>query len=191
MEGVGVEPDREMARVALRNLAAYPGWRVDVADFEEWQPRADDPLFDLVTAAQAWHWIDRDRGTAQAERLLRPGGWLALFAHEPEFENSPLRVAIDEIYADLAPEPSAQSRAPTEIVPQSSAFGSPIELEFRSVVEYTTQEAVDLSRTHSDKLILPPERRELLLSRLTETIDAHGGVYREHDVCRLWAVQRR
>jgi hypothetical protein len=94
------------------------------------------------------------------------------------------------VYAGLAPEPSAQSRAPVEKIPPSSAFGPPLEFEFRSVTEYTTQESIDLSRTHSDKLVLPPERRELLLSRLAETIDAHGGVYRLHDVCKLWAAQR-
>jgi SAM-dependent methyltransferase len=190
LRGVGVEADHEMAKVAQRNLEPYPGWRVDVSDFEAWQPRPDDGTFDLITVAQAWHWIDHDRGAAQAERLLRPGGWLAIFAHEPEFEDSPLRVAIDEVYAGLAPEPSAQSRAPVEKIPTDAAFGPPVELEFRSVIEYTTQESIDLSRTHSDKLILPPERRELLLARLAETIDAHGGVYRHHDLCKLWAVQR-
>lgn len=33
---------------------------------------------DLVTCAQAWHWIDPDAGSAEAGRLLRPGGTLAL-----------------------------------------------------------------------------------------------------------------
>lgn len=34
--------------------------------------------FDLVTSAQAWHWIDPVAGSAEAARLLRPGGTLAL-----------------------------------------------------------------------------------------------------------------
>jgi SAM-dependent methyltransferase len=34
--------------------------------------------FDLATCAQAWHWIDPDAGSAEAARLLRPGGTLAL-----------------------------------------------------------------------------------------------------------------
>ncbi|XNS28145.1 class I SAM-dependent methyltransferase [Citricoccus nitrophenolicus] len=33
---------------------------------------------DLVTCAQAWHWIDPEAGSAEAARLLRPGGALAL-----------------------------------------------------------------------------------------------------------------
>ncbi len=33
---------------------------------------------DLVTAAQAWHWFDVEAASAEAQRLLRPGGVLAL-----------------------------------------------------------------------------------------------------------------
>src|SRR5690625_7091437 len=29
---------------------------------------------DIVTAAQAWHWFDLEPATAEAHRLLRPGG---------------------------------------------------------------------------------------------------------------------
>lgn len=36
--------------------------------------------FDLVTAGQCWHWLDRPRAAAEAVRLLRPGGRL-LIAH--------------------------------------------------------------------------------------------------------------
>lgn len=190
LRGVGVEPDEEMARVARRNLGPYPSWRVDVSDFELWTPRPEDEAFDLVTVAQAWHWIDRDAGAAQAQRLLRPGGWLAIFAHEPEFEDSRLRRAIDAVYDELAPQPFVASRAPIEKIPVSAAFGRPIEREFRGSYDYTTRELIDLSRTHSDKLILPPDRRERLLARLAEVIDEHGGVCREHYVCKLWAAQR-
>ncbi|MEV6165253.1 methyltransferase domain-containing protein [Streptomyces sp. NPDC052052] len=34
---------------------------------------------DLITYAQSWHWTDRSRATAEALRVLRPGGALALW----------------------------------------------------------------------------------------------------------------
>lgn len=34
--------------------------------------------FDLVTAGQCWHWFDRPRAAAEARRLLKPGGRLAI-----------------------------------------------------------------------------------------------------------------
>ncbi len=33
---------------------------------------------DVVTACQAWHWFDRPRAAAEAHRILRPGGAIAI-----------------------------------------------------------------------------------------------------------------
>jgi SAM-dependent methyltransferase len=33
---------------------------------------------DAITVAQAWHWVDVERATAEAARVLRPGGTLGL-----------------------------------------------------------------------------------------------------------------
>lgn len=189
VQGVGVEPDAEMAAIAKKKLEVHIGWRVEVSDFEEWQPKASES-FDLITVAQAWHWIDHERGARQAERLLRRGGWLAIFGHDPEFEDSPLRRTIDAIYEELSPAPSVKSQAPKERVPHGSAFGKPIEREYRGWRDYTASEWIDVERTSSDKKMLPPDQRELLLARLEAAINDHGGVYRDRYVCRLWAAQR-
>jgi len=189
--GVGVEADAEMARVAARNLTGYPGWRVDVADFEGWQPHPGDGLFDLITVAQAWHWIDHERGARQAERLLRSGGWLAIFGHEPEFEETPLRHVIDAIFEELDPAPSARSLEPPERLPPGSSFGEPIEREYRGFRDYSASEWIALQATQSSTMILPAATRDELLRRLADAIDAHGGFYRHRYVCRMWAAARR
>jgi SAM-dependent methyltransferase len=189
-EGIGIEPDAAMAEVARRKLAAHPRWRVDVSDFEDWKPRNGDVPVDLVTCAQAWHWLDRERGTRQAERLLRPGGWLAIWGHEPEYRDSPLRRQIDAAYARYAPRPSVRSQAPRERVPPGSSFGAPVEREYRGWRDYSAAEWMELMRTSSDHKVLPAERREPLLAAVAEAIEAHGGTYRHHHVCRLWAARR-
>ena len=37
-----------------------------------------DASFDLITAAQAFHWFDAERFKIESERLLRPGGKMVL-----------------------------------------------------------------------------------------------------------------
>lgn len=191
IEGVAVEPDEAMAAVARRKLTKHPGWRVDVSDFEEWEPAAGE-TFDLVTCAQAWHWIDRDRGTSRAERLLRPGGWLAIFGEVPDPPDTPLRREIDAAYDEwAAPGIPALLRAPKERVTPGSAFGPATVREYPGSRDYAAAEWVDLMRTSSDHRILPPERREPLLAAVAAAIERHGGTYRYHYVCELWAAQRR
>src|SRR5688572_11902991 len=71
---LGVEADERMAAVARRH-----GVTVDVSPFESWTPPSGSPPFDVVTAAQSWHWVDPVAGPAKAASVLRPGGRLALF----------------------------------------------------------------------------------------------------------------
>lgn len=72
-EVVAVEPSEAMLAV-LR--AALPGVRT-VAGSGERMPLPDDSA-DAVTFAQAWHWVDVDAASAEAARVLRPGGTLGL-----------------------------------------------------------------------------------------------------------------
>jgi ubiquinone/menaquinone biosynthesis C-methylase UbiE len=41
-----------------------------------------DACADVITFAQAWHWVDQERGPVESGRLLRPGGRLALVWNE-------------------------------------------------------------------------------------------------------------
>jgi SAM-dependent methyltransferase len=65
-----IDPSASMLRV-LRvrsggNVAVGRGERLPIAT-----GRAD-----VITYAQAWHWVDFDAAAAEAVRCLRPGGWL-------------------------------------------------------------------------------------------------------------------
>ncbi|HVV90382.1 MAG TPA: class I SAM-dependent methyltransferase [Solirubrobacterales bacterium] len=73
LEVVAVEPLVEM-RESL--AAALPEVRA-VAGTAEEIPLADGSV-DAITVAQAWHWVDPEQATAEAARVLRPGGTLGL-----------------------------------------------------------------------------------------------------------------
>jgi SAM-dependent methyltransferase len=73
LDVVAVEPIAEM-RANL--AAALPEVRALEGTAEE-IPLADDSV-DAITVAQAWHWVDPGRATAEAARVLRPGGTLGL-----------------------------------------------------------------------------------------------------------------
>src|SRR5579862_5930053 len=101
---LGVEVDERMASVARAK-----GLDVEVATFEEWDPRGR--RFDLVTAAQAWHWIDPRAGAAKAAQLLDDGGIVGVFWNlgDPPPE---LAARLRPIYARLEP---ALERAATSL----------------------------------------------------------------------------
>lgn len=78
---VGVDPSPPLLAQAAR-LATAAGldiaWRHARAE-ETGLPAASA---DIVTASQAWHWFDRPRAIAEARRVLRPGGALAILHYD-------------------------------------------------------------------------------------------------------------
>ncbi|AFY28503.1 class I SAM-dependent methyltransferase [Cyanobium gracile] len=57
---------------------------------------------DLATVAQALHWFDRPRFFAEVERVLRPGGVLAVWSYGiPQLEGEAANAQLQHFYADI------------------------------------------------------------------------------------------
>jgi SAM-dependent methyltransferase len=191
--GIGLEPDPEMARVARRNLAPFPAWSVTLGEFEEY----DHPgrPFDLLTCAQAWHWLHPDQRFPRAAQLLRPGGRLALFWNRTADDPSPIRDQIDAVYAELFPALSPHGtltagRPPVGSPPPEAGFGQPVWHVFPWIRRYSTTEWIEQVQTHSDHRLLQPHARQVLVARIRSVVDAHGGVYDHPYDCWLWTATR-
>jgi SAM-dependent methyltransferase len=76
----GVEPNPEMRHAGEEFLRAYSHF-TSVAGTAEATTLADHSV-DLVTAAQAAHWFDRESARREFTRICRPGGWTVLLWNE-------------------------------------------------------------------------------------------------------------
>lgn len=177
---LGIEADERMAGVAIRR-----GTEVEVAKFEEWEPAG--ATFDVITAAQAWHWVDPVAGAAKAAEVLGPGGRLCLFWNigRPEDE---VAGRLDEVYARLAPGAESYSvltgysseegyQAIRQAIREHPELTGPEEIRFRWSRRYTTDQWLDQLPTHSDHATMEPERLEPLLAAVAAVIDAAGGSF--------------
>jgi SAM-dependent methyltransferase len=173
---LGVEPDPRMAEVARRY-----GVPAEVAAFENWDPAGR--TFDTVVAAQAWHWIDPAAGAAQAARVLRPGGRLAVFWNV--FQPPPaLAEAFGEVYERILPgAPNLYGRstpmltgyepmftAAADGIRASGAFTEPQQWRDEWQHPYTRTEWLDQVPTHGGFALLPPQQREDLLTGIAAAI---------------------
>jgi SAM-dependent methyltransferase len=91
-EVLGIEVDERMAERARSH-----GIPVEVSPFESWDPK--DRSFDLVTAGQAWHWVDPETAPPKAADVLGPEGGIALFWNHSHPHDSELEAAIHEVAA--------------------------------------------------------------------------------------------
>lgn len=70
-----LEKGESLARLARAKLVEFPKITVVNARFEDLDPNR--AVFDIVFAANAWHWLDPHLRYAKAAQLLRPAGILA------------------------------------------------------------------------------------------------------------------
>jgi SAM-dependent methyltransferase len=176
-----IEPGENLAAVAAEKFKGQPV-EIVTTSFEDWLGEAE--TYDLIFSAQAWHWIDPKVGYAQAARLLKPTGSLALIWHMTPQQNSPVSAEIEEAYKRLAPG-MAKDEDDTEAVIQkrideitnSGYFGEIATHRIRWSRRYTAAEHIGLLGTYSDHIALPENERERLYAALTEVIDRHGGSF--------------
>jgi SAM-dependent methyltransferase len=90
-EVIAIEPVAEMRAAIGPTARALDGTA-------EAMPLPEDSA-DAVTVGQAFHWFDGPKALAEIERVLRPGGALALVWNRRPTESSQLLAAISEIIA--------------------------------------------------------------------------------------------
>ena len=173
---LGVEPDARMAEVARRH-----GLTVEVAPFETWD--AGGRTFDLVTAAQSWHWVDQHAGAAKAAEALRPGGRLAVVWNLGRHDHA-MQEALDAVYAEHFPEnvgAGGLGKLTGEAwklagIDETGAFGEQLVHSTTWTQDHTTSEWLDQLSTQSDHRLLPEAQRAALFAGIAAVVDQLGGI---------------
>jgi len=90
-----VEPNAEMRGAAERLLGRYNGFVSVAAKAEATSLEAESVHF--ITAAQAFHWFDRNKAKKEFARILKPEGWVALIWNERRLDSTPFLRAYENL----------------------------------------------------------------------------------------------
>lgn len=196
---VCVEMGANLARVARRRLAQFPRVTVVNARFEDFEPRGE--LFDMVFAANSWHWIDPGARYAKAASVLRPGGVLAFMtwvhAFPPGFD--PFFTEIQKCYDAIGEGVKGWPPPPPDEIPDSSeeitrsGYFEEVRVARRVfVTEFTAETYVAMMSTASDHRLMAPEKRERLFAEMRRLIEGSpGGRIRRHNLIILNVARRK
>jgi SAM-dependent methyltransferase len=169
---VAVEPVPGMRATFRRLLPQVPL----VAATSEAMPFATSSI-DAITVAQAWHWFDHDRATAEMARVLRPRGRLGLVWNARD-RTEPW---VDEVWSIMD---RVEKRAPwrdhenwrdsaTRPMP---GFGPLHVGEFRHVQHITPDGVVQRVASVSHVAVLPDDQREEVLDEVRTLLATHPAV---------------
>jgi len=177
-----VEAGAGLAALARQRLSGRDNVQVETSTFEDWDDRGR--RFDLLLAAASWHWVDPSVGWANAHRVLRPRGWMALIGNivvrrpgEPE-----VYAQTADLHERYSPGNPGWGHPPLEAEVRSTNHGwgsvddpgvlfGPTIVRWYPVVQWFDGAGfADLLRSTSLYRQLDTEVREPLLDAITERI---------------------
>jgi SAM-dependent methyltransferase len=168
----GVEPNDEMRRAGEKFLRSYSLF-TSIAGSAEATTLPDHSV-DMITAAQAAHWFDREKARREFIRILKPAGWTVLLWNERRTDSTPFLREYEQLlltygtdYQDVRHE-----RTTAEI----ADFFAPSPLRSRALemcqeVDYSGLEGRLLSSSYTP---MPDHANyEPMLRELRRIFDAH------------------
>jgi SAM-dependent methyltransferase len=192
-----LEMGPRLARIARRKLTGFPRTSMIETKFENWESSGG---FDLVFAANSWHWFDPTVKYAKAASLLRPNGWLAFIItlHAFPSDADPFFGEIQNCYEAIgegrmkwpppAPDEVPDSRDEIE---SSGSFSDVRVARHLNLREFTADQYIDLMSTASDHRLMEPARRERLFAEMRRLIEARpGGRIRRHQLAILHVARK-
>lgn len=94
-----VEPNDAMRQAAEEDLRTFPRFHSVAAPAE--QTGLPDHHFAALTAAQSFHWFQREPARLEFRRILQPEGWAFLIWNERKASRSPFDGAYQDLLASL------------------------------------------------------------------------------------------
>ena len=177
-----LEPGDALATLAARRCQAYPCVEIVRTSFEAWPMPA--AAFDLLVAAQSFHWIEPRSSCARAAAALRPAGTIALVWHLDVSQSTPFWQATLPIYdahlpaATDAPPLSDKVRRYDSALRESGQWQDVREARRAWERVYSGGEYLKLLSTFSDHRALPEPERASFFHAIAAVVDAFGGEVR-------------
>ncbi len=174
-----LEPGRNLAAVASKNLRSYPKVVIENVKFEDWQ--LHKAVFDLVISAQAFHWIPASIGYPKAAQALKERGYIALFWNFSPTPDNEVFQKLSQAYQTYAPSMSWRQTSIASLMQKredwlkkSGCFKDIVIKQYPWSIRYTVQQYLDLISTQTDYRTLPDTNQQDLSQAITEILNAQG-----------------
>lgn len=167
LDVIAVEPLAEMLTQLRRALPGVPAMRAAAESL----PVGANALAG-VTAAQAFHWFDAPAALAEAARVLRPDGVLALLWNERDESVPWVRDLTDLVHHRSGGRPYSDHRdhAWEDVVARTRLFGEARTTSFDNPVPSSPVGVAERVRSTSFVAVMPELEREALLAEVKQLV---------------------
>ena len=190
---LAIELGERLAALAAKACLPYPKVQILQKTFEEWEVEED--AFDLVMAADAFHWIEPELGYPKAAQALKPAGSALFFWTLSVDPDTPWSREIDELYQAIDPKLQNPDKGVTLdwLTPiieanfaNSGCFGPVTVRQHRWMETLTTDQIIKRLQTYSVHSTMAQGVRRRLYAGIQEILDGAGGQVERTSVVALF-----
>lgn len=173
---IAVEPSADMRKAFARAFPDFPSDRLLDGTAESLP--VDDARVDLLAFGQSWHWVNERAAALEAERVIRPGGRIAIIYNQLDVRQawvhrlSRIMRSGDVHRADRPPD----LRVPGHHGHMERPFTAPTLHQLTWIDRLTVPELYELGTTRSSWIKNTPEGRERMRANLEWYVTEHLGV---------------
>lgn len=185
---IGVEPVAEMREVFSR---VVPG--VEAIDGTAESLPFGDASVDVVTAAQAFHWVDAVPAVAEVARVLRPGGGLVLLWNLRDLSvpwSAQIKALMDRVAGDAPRYGTASGGGWQQAVAAHGGFAPVEKATFRHDHPMTPATVRDRVSSTSYVSALPDAEREAVLQEVDAIVAPLGPSFAEPYLTEVFWCRR-
>ncbi|MEJ0106797.1 MAG: class I SAM-dependent methyltransferase [Bacteroidota bacterium] len=181
-----IEPNEEMRKAGEKKLSHYPGFISRQHKAEQTGLR--NHTVDLITVAQAFHWMDAVTIRKEFARILKPGGHVVL-AYNLRLTNSPFLQEYDQLKKQFAIEKNINDRRSEENI---KSFFHPHAMNIQSFpnIQWLDFDALKGQLLSASYIPLPGHTSyDTMISSLVQLFVAHnknGFVKMEYETKLYW-----
>jgi len=179
---LGLELGQRLAVLAAKNCRFYPWVEIRNQAFEDWE--LEENTFDLLIAADSFHWIPPEIGYPLAAKTLKDKGSAAFFWSVPVDPQTDWSREIDSLYQMLTPDfPHPDRRFTTrwmrEVIIEnfkaSKCFDVPTIKQYSWSEKITAEKYIKRLKTFSMHDDVDQKIRDKLYASIFEVIQSYGG----------------
>lgn len=192
-----IEPGENLVKIGQMKYRDYPNIKYECGRFEELEMASEN--YDVIFAAQSFHWIPQPVGFQKCAEMLKKGGYLAPFWNmyltlDNEADNELIKLSHKYGgFADFVSEEQCENRINSIVngIKESGLFESPSVYKHFWKQEYTAKEYYGFVLTGNRFIQLPDKVKSIAYEEIKEHANKFGGKIVRPYLCVLYMAPKK
>ncbi len=177
-----LDPGAKLIAIASQNMRLYPKVTFETVTFENWDLRPK--AFDLAISAQAFHWVNREKGYPKVAQALKEKGYIAFFWNFSLVPDTPLFQALQETFKKYILSTVSHSKSSSleslikkreNWILNSLCFKELVIKQYPWSINYDAELYLDLLKTQTAYQEFTETEKQDLSNTIRQIINTHGG----------------